>query len=88
VFIADGHCLDNPGGWGAYGVAQAGRRQMARVLEADRAQRGPQVVEIDPGPFYSRLRTAAWPSDSPDNLPTADAAAASVLDAVEESFQS
>lgn len=88
VFVADGQCLEQPGGWAAYGIAQAGRRQMVRVLEADRAQRGPRVLEVDPGPFYSRLRTAAWPSDSPENLPTADSAAASVLDAVEESFQS
>jgi NAD(P)-dependent dehydrogenase (short-subunit alcohol dehydrogenase family) len=69
VWISDEHCLDKPAGWGAYGVAQAARRQMAAILTAERAGRSPAVVEVDPGPFYSRLRTAAWPSDSPENLP-------------------
>lgn len=88
VFVRDGHCLDNPGGWGAFGVAQAGRRQMARILEADRASTGPRVIEVDPGPFYSRLRVAAWPSDSPEHLPSPDKAAARVVAAVEPSVQS
>lgn len=82
VFVRDDHCIDNPGGWGAYGVAQAGRRQMARILDADRARNGPRVIEIDPGPFYSKLRVAAWPSDSPEHLPTPEQAAAGVIAAV------
>jgi NAD(P)-dependent dehydrogenase (short-subunit alcohol dehydrogenase family) len=84
VFIGDEHCLDKPGGWGAYGVAQAGRRQMARVLEAERARSGARVVEVDPGPFYSRLRVAAWPSDSPEHLPSPASAADRVVAAVRE----
>ncbi len=82
VFVGDGHCLESPGGWGAYGVAQAGRRQMARMLEAERARSGARVIEVDPGPFYSRLRTAAWPSDSPEHLPSPDSAADKVVAAV------
>lgn len=84
VFVQDSHGLDNPAGWAAFGVAQAGRRQMARILDAERARRGPGIVEIDPGPFYSRLRTAAWPSDSPENLPSPESAARSVLAAIEQ----
>lgn len=83
VFVQDGHSLDSPGGWGAFGVAQAGRQQMARILDAERARSGPRIVEIDPGPFYSRLRTAAWPSDSPEDLPTPVSAARSVISAIE-----
>ncbi len=83
VFVGDGHCLAHPGGWGAFGVAQAGRRQMARILDADRAGDHPGVVEVDPGPFYSRLRVAAWPSDSPADLPHVDSAAGRVIEAVE-----
>jgi len=82
VFVGDGHCLEHPGGWGAFGVAQAGRHQMARILDADRAHNHPRVVEVDPGPFYSRLRVAAWPSDSPEDLPDADSAAGKVIEAV------
>jgi len=79
VIVTDRHCLDKPGHWGAYGIAQAGRVQMARSLAAERSHGGPRVVEIDPGPFYSSLRTAAWPSDSPDDLPCAREAAARVF---------
>lgn len=88
VFVGDGHCLDHPGGWGAFGVAQAGRRQMAKILQADRARNGARVVEVDPGPFYSRLRVAAWPSDSPEHLPSADSAAEKVIAAVNQSGNS
>jgi len=85
VFVNDGHSLDKPGGWGAFGVAQAGRRQLAGTLEADRARSDPRVVEVDPGPFYSRLRVAVWPSDSPENLPSVESAAEKVMAAVEQS---
>ncbi len=87
VFITDDHCLSHPGGWGAFGVAQAGRKQLVRVIEADRVRSGPRVIEVDPGPFYSPLRIAAWPSDSPDNLPSAAAAAEKVVAAIEQSDQ-
>lgn len=87
VFVGDSHCLEHPGGWGAFGVAQAGRRHMARTLDADRARSQPRVVEVDPGPFYSRLRVAAWPSDSPENLPGPDSAAGKVIEAVERSVE-
>ena len=69
-------------------MAQAGRHQMARILDADRAHNHPRVVEVDPGPFYSRLRVAAWPSDSPEDLPGADSAAGKVIEAVERSVYS
>lgn len=85
VFVGDDHCLENPGGWGAFGVAQAGRRQMTKILQADRSRNGPAVVEVDPGPFYSRLRVAAWPSDSPEHLPSVETAASRVVAAVEQS---
>lgn len=88
VFVGDDYCLDNPSGWGAFGVAQAGRRQMAKILSTDRAPNGARVIEVDPGPFYSRLRVAAWPSDSPEHLPSVDSAAKKVMAAVEESEHS
>ncbi len=88
VFVDDGHCLDHPGGWGAFGVAQAGRRQMEKTLQADRARNGARVIGVDPGPFYSRLRVAVWPSDSPEHLPSADSAAEKVIAAVEQSKNS
>jgi NAD(P)-dependent dehydrogenase (short-subunit alcohol dehydrogenase family) len=87
VMINDRHCLEKPGNWGAYGVAQAGREQMARSFAAEGVPGAPRVLAIDPGPFYSPLRVAAWPSDSPENLPSADEAAARIMDAIEQASQ-
>lgn len=82
VFINDDHCLDKPGNWAAYGVAQAGRRQMVRSLEEEAGRHGPQFMAIDPGPFFSPLRTAAWPSESPGELPSPASAARKIIDRV------
>ncbi len=79
VFINDDHCLEKPANWAAYGIVQAGRRQMVRTLQEETGGHGPRFLAIDPGPFYSPLRTAAWPSDSPEGLPAPAAAAADVI---------
>jgi len=65
--------------WGAYGVTQSGRTALARILAAECRRDGPDVVEIDPGPFYSPLRTKAWPAENPEDLPTAAQAAEKVM---------
>ncbi len=82
VFINDGHCLDKPANWAAYGVAQAGRRQMVRSLEEEAGRHGPKFMDVDPGPFFSPLRTAAWPSESPGDLPPPASAAAKIIERV------
>jgi len=68
--------------WGAYGVAQSGRIALARIMAAECRRNGPFVVEIDPGPFYSPLRSLAWPAENPDDLPTAADAADTVCQAI------
>lgn len=65
--------------WGAYGVTQSGRTALARILAAECRRDGPEIVEIDPGPFYSPIRSRAWPAENPDELPTAEQAAARVM---------
>ncbi len=82
VLITDQQCLEQPSGWGAYGIAQAARGQMKATLAAERGRSGPGVIEVDPGVFYSTLRVAAWPSDSAEELPTPEAAAQKVIAAV------
>lgn len=67
--------------WGAYGVAQAGITALVRILAAECRTAGPRVSMVDPGPFYSPLRSRAWPAEAPDSLPTADDAAGRVLKA-------
>lgn len=79
VFVNNTQCLHKPARWGAYGVSQAGRRQMAQTLAAELGPRGPRVLEVDPGPFFSSLRSAAWPTDNPSELPSAADAAGQIL---------
>ncbi|MEE4295768.1 MAG: SDR family NAD(P)-dependent oxidoreductase [Wenzhouxiangella sp.] len=79
VFVNNAQCLDRPARWGAYGISQAGRRQMVQTLSAELGPRGPCVLEVDPGPFFSPLRSAAWPTDDPGDLPSAEAAAEEIL---------
>ncbi len=77
-------CLAQPARWGAYGVAQAGRRQMAHTLAAELGPRGPRAMEIDPGPFFSPLRSAAWPAETQAELPRAAEAAGRVRQAIQQ----
>jgi NAD(P)-dependent dehydrogenase (short-subunit alcohol dehydrogenase family) len=82
AWVSDRHCLEKPANWGGYGLSQAGRGWMAKALAAELGPRGPGVLDIDPGAFYSRLRAAAWPVDTPEDLPSADTAAAAVIDRI------
>lgn len=79
VWVADDPEARSKAYWGAYGVAQSGRAALARILAAECRVDGPEIVEIDPGPFYSPLRSRAWPVENPENLPTADQAAEKVM---------
>lgn len=80
ALINNGVCMDRPARWGAYGICQAGRRQMARTLAAELGPRGPRVLEICPEPFFSPLRSAAWPVETADDLPAAAEVAAAILE--------
>jgi len=83
VLINNPVCLERPARWAAYGICQAGRRQMARTLAAELGPRGPAVLEICPEPFFSPLRSAAWPVENREDLPAAADAAAGILDQIQ-----
>jgi len=83
VFISDEHCLQRPTHWGAYGVAQAGRAWMARALSREIASQRPRVLTIDPGPFFSRLRAAAWPAANPTEFDPIEQVAGRLLKGIE-----
>lgn len=87
AWINNTACLEQPARWSAYGVAQAGRRQMAKSLAAELGPRGPRVQEIDPGPFFSPLRSAAWPAETQAELPSAAEAALRVWQAINQGEQ-
>src|SRR6056297_2688565 len=79
VWIADDPKARSKAYWGGYGVAQSGRSALASILAAECRRDGPEVIEIDPGAFYSPLRSKAWPVENPDDLPTAADAAKKVM---------
>lgn len=82
VLVGDGTPRVHSAGWGAYGIAQAGRQQLAEILKAERVPGGARVVEVDPGAFSSPLRSAAWPSEPPGQLASVSEAAERVLAAL------
>lgn len=82
VWVADDPEGRSKAYWGAYGVAQSGRVALARILAAECRRDGPEIIEIDPGPFYSPLRSKAWPAENPEDLPTAEQAAEKVMAAL------
>ncbi len=79
VWIADDPKARSKAYWGGYGVAQSGRSALASILAAECRRDGPEVIEIDPGAFYSPLRSKAWPAENPEDLPSAETAAQKVM---------
>src|SRR6056297_3139092 len=79
VWIADDAKARSKAYWGAYGVVQSGRAALAQIMAAECRRDGPEVIEIDPGAFYSPLRSKAWPAENPEDLPTAADAAKKVM---------
>jgi len=82
LFITDDPAGRRKAYWGAYGVAQSGREALAGILAAECRRDGPSVRTVDPGPFYSPLRSRAWPAEDPAGLPTPGQAAETVLEAL------
>lgn len=79
IWVGDQSVIDQPANWGVYGLVQAGRQWIASALSAELGPRAPRVRVLDPGPFFSPLRTAAWPAQRPDEVPTANQAASKLL---------
>jgi NAD(P)-dependent dehydrogenase (short-subunit alcohol dehydrogenase family) len=79
IWVGDQSVIDQPANWGIYGLVQAGRQWLAQAFSAELGPRAPQVRVLDPGPFFSPLRTAAWPAQRPDEVPSAHQAALDLL---------
>jgi NAD(P)-dependent dehydrogenase (short-subunit alcohol dehydrogenase family) len=83
IWVGDQAVIDQPANWGVYGLVQAGRQWLAQALSAELGPRAPWVRVLDPGPFFSPLRTAAWPAQRPDEVPSAHQAALDLLARIE-----
>lgn len=84
VFISDNECLRHPANWSAYGVAQAARQWMVEALKREISKEQIEILSIDPGAFYSRLRVAAWPVAQPGEFDPIEVVAGRVLNAIQE----
>ena len=82
LFVVDAPEQRRRAYWGAYGVTQSAREALAAILAAECRTDGPDVRSVDPGPFYSPLRSKAWPAENPAELPTPEQAAERVLEAL------
>jgi len=84
VFISDKECLRHPANWAAYGAAQAARQWMVGTLKREVSADQIEVLSIDPGAFYSSLRTAAWPVAQPSDFDPLERVAGRVLNLMKE----
>ena len=58
--------------WGAYAVAKAGLEGFTQVLADEVNSKGIRVNSVNPAATRTRMRAAAYPSEDPMTLPTAE----------------
>lgn len=69
--------------WGAYGVAQAGLRQLVASAAAECEQTGPRVLGLTLPAFRGSMRKLIYPGEQGEQLPEAVQVARAVLAAIE-----
>lgn len=69
--------------WGAYGVAQAGLRQLVASAAAECEQTGPRVLGLTLPAFRGSMRKLIYPGELGEQLPEAVQVARAVLAAIE-----
>lgn len=69
VFVTDRAAIEAAAYWSAYAVAKAGLEQMARAWAIEAANTRLKVELFDPGPMSTRLRTKAFPGETPGTQP-------------------
>lgn len=79
IWVSEDPKVSESAYWGAFGVARAARTALAAILKAECEHDAPAIEIIDPGPFYSPLRSQAWPAEHPESLPKPSEAARNVL---------
>jgi len=75
VFVTDRAAIEAGAYWSAYGVSKAGLEQMARAWMVEAANTSLKITLFDPGPMSTRLRTKAFPGETPGTQPGPELAA-------------
>ncbi len=71
-------------GWGGYGVSKAALEHLSRVLAAEIVGTGIRVYVVDPGEMNTQMHRDADPGTDLSQLPGPEAAAARLVDLVEQ----
>ncbi len=69
VFVSDARAARPHAYWGAYGATKAALENLVLTWAEETRQTRLRVNLFRPGPFASRLRTAAMPGEDPSTLP-------------------
>jgi NAD(P)-dependent dehydrogenase (short-subunit alcohol dehydrogenase family) len=75
VFITDRTALNAKAYWASYGATKAALEQMAEAWAIEAAPSPLKVTLFDPGPMSTKLRTRAFPGETPGTQPGPEVAA-------------
>ncbi len=79
VFVSSDAAVNAYPRWGAYGASKAAADHLARVLAAELADAGVDVVIVDPGEMNTRMHAEALPDADPATLAAPEAVAARLV---------
>ncbi len=69
-------------GWGGYGSSKAALEHLSRILAGELDGSGVDIIVADPGNMNTELHRAAEPNEDLSGLPSAEAVAPALLDAI------
>jgi len=69
-------------GWGGYGSSKAALEHLSRILASELAESGIGVIVADPGNMNTELHRLAEPGVDLTDLPSAEAVAPALLEAI------
>jgi NAD(P)-dependent dehydrogenase (short-subunit alcohol dehydrogenase family) len=82
VFVTDRTALAAKAYWSAYGASKAAVEQMAAAWAIEAAASPLKVSVFDPGPMSTKLRTIAFPGETPGTQPAPELAAKRLVEMV------
>jgi NAD(P)-dependent dehydrogenase (short-subunit alcohol dehydrogenase family) len=82
VFVTDRTALAAKAYWSAYGATKAAVEQMAAAWAIEAAVSPLKVSVFDPGPMSTKLRTKAFPGETPGTHPAPESAAQRLVEAI------
>jgi len=82
IFITDRTALAAKAYWAAYGASKAALEQMAEAWAIETSITRLKISLFDPGPMSTKLRTRAFPGETPGTQPAPEEAAARLVETI------